>query len=233
MYVASTALPALSALSIRLREGTKASHAKAEKTAFIRSFLKGQIDRDAYGRFLISLYHVYSAMEEELERRREHPCLSRLDFPELHRKASLERDLAFFHGPDWRRHLAPSPAARAYVQHLREVSSTTPELLVAHCYTRYLGDLSGGQVLKGIAQRAMDLPGDSGTSFYVFEDIDDEKSFKALYRRRLDELPIDDAMAERIVVEANMAFNLNVALFEELDPARLGAVRSESRASAP
>jgi heme oxygenase len=41
----------------------------------------------------------------------------------------------------------PSPVAQAYVARLHELSSgNNPELLVPHAYTRYLGDLSGGQV---------------------------------------------------------------------------------------
>jgi heme oxygenase len=111
---------------------------------------------------------------------------------------------------------APSPATEAYVQRIREVSAASPELLVAHCYTRYLGDLSGGQILKKIAQRAMSLPSDAGVRFYEFNGIPDEGAFKAAYRQRLDALPVDDAMAARIVEEANTVFHLNIAVLEEL-----------------
>jgi heme oxygenase len=88
---------------------------------------------------------------------------------------------------------------------------------VGHSYTRYLGDLSGGQVLKGIAQRAMNLVDGEGTAFYEFDTIADEKAFKATYRQSLDEIDISEADADRIVEEANDAFGLNMTMFQELE----------------
>ena len=79
-----------------------------------------------------------------------------------------------------------------------------------------MGDLSGGQFLKGIAQTAMNLS-DGGTAFYEFADISDEKGFKNKYRQTLDELPLDDATGDRIVDEANDAFGMNMKMFQELE----------------
>jgi heme oxygenase len=89
--------------------------------------------------------------------------------------------------------------------------------LVAHSYTRYLGDLSGGQILKNIAQRGMNLSDGQGTAFYEFKDISDEKAFKRQYRQVLDELSVDDVTADRIVDEANATFGMNMKLFQELE----------------
>jgi heme oxygenase len=156
-------------------------------------------------------------MEEEMERHHAHPILSKIDFQQLNRKKSLEQDLAFYYGSNWREQVAPSAAAQAYVKHIREVSASQPELLVAHSYTRYLGDLSGGQILKKIAQRAMNLSEGQGTAFYEFNEISDEKAFKVEYRQALDELPVDEATADRIVDEANATFGMNMKLFQELE----------------
>jgi heme oxygenase len=117
----------------------------------------------------------------------------------------------------------PSVAAQTYVARIHEVANTQPELLVGHSYTRYLGDLSGGQILKGIAERAMNLT-DGGTAFYRFDAIPDEKAYKVKYRQALDELPIDDAMAEQIVNEANDAFKLNMKMFQELEGSLVKAI---------
>lgn len=204
-------------LATKLREGTKKSHTMAENVGFVKCFLKGVVEKNSYRKLVMNLYFVYSAMEEEMERHKEHPILSNIYFPELNRKESLEDDLHYYFGPNWRDEVAPSPAAQEYIARIREVSNEEPELLVGHSYTRYLGDLSGGQVLKKIAQRAMNLSEGEGTSFYKFEQIDDEKAFKTTYRQALDDLPLDEEATDRIVEEANAAFGMNMKLFNELE----------------
>jgi heme oxygenase len=204
-------------LATKLREGTKKSHTMAENTGFVACFLKGTVEKTSYRNLVTNLYFVYSAMEEEMERQKDHPIVSQIYFPELNRKTALEQDLFYYYGSNWRDQVAPSPAAEEYIARIREVSNTAPELLVGHSYTRYLGDLSGGQILKKIAQTAMNLADGEGTAFYEFKTIPDEKAFKAKYRQAMNDLPIDDAMAERIVDEANDAFKMNMNLFKELE----------------
>ncbi|MEM8719776.1 MAG: heme oxygenase (biliverdin-producing) [Cyanobacteria bacterium P01_G01_bin.39] len=204
-------------LATMLREGTKKSHTMAENVGFVKCFLKGVVEKKSYRKLVTSLYFVYSAMEEEMERLKDHPVVSKVYFPELNRKQSLERDLHYYYGANWREEAKNTKAGKAYVARIREIAETKPELLVAHCYTRYLGDLSGGQILKKISQRAMNLTDGEGTAFYEFEDISDEKAFKNKYRAAMNDLPIDQATAEEIVDEANAAFGKNMELFQELE----------------
>lgn len=204
-------------LATQLREGTKKSHTMAENVGFIKCFLKGTVEKTSYRKLAGNLYFVYSAMEEEMERHRNHPILSKLYFPELNRKQSLEQDLYFYHGANWKEEVQPSEATKSYVARIREISNSEPELLIAHLYTRYLGDLSGGQILKGIAQNAMNLQDGQGTQFYEFNDIPDEKAFKVNYRQQMDSVDIDQEMATRIVDEANDAFGMNMKVFNELE----------------
>ncbi len=211
-------------LATKLREGTKKSHTMAENTGFVACFLKGTVEKNSYRNLVSNLYFVYSAMEEEMERHKNHLIVSKIYFPELNRKESLEKDLAYYYGPNWRNEVAPSAAATEYVDRIREVSNTQPELLVAHSYTRYLGDLSGGQILKKIAQTGMNLSDGVGTAFYEFKTISDEKAFKNVYRQAMNDLPVDEATADRIVNEANDAFGLNMKMFKELEGSLIRAI---------
>jgi len=204
-------------LATMLREGTKKSHTMAENVGFVKCFLKGVVEKQSYRKLVGNLYFVYSAMEEEMERLQDHPVVSKIYFPELNRKQSLEQDLYFYYGSNWREEVTLSEAGKAYVERIKQVANSQPELLVAHSYTRYLGDLSGGQILKKISQRAMNLTDGQGTAFYEFEDITDEKAFKNEYRQRMNELPVDQQTAERIVDEANAAFGMNMNMFKELE----------------
>jgi heme oxygenase (biliverdin-producing, ferredoxin) len=203
-------------LATMLREGTKKSHTMAENVGFVKCFLKGVVEKNSYRTLVANFYFVYSAMEEEMERLQQHPVVSKIYFPQLNRKQSLEQDLQFYYGNNWRNEIKLSAACEAYVARIHEVAKQAPELLVAHSYTRYLGDLSGGQILKKIAQRAMGL-NEGGTAFYEFADISDEKGFKAQYRQAMDDAPVDMATAEKIVDEANDAFRMNMKLFQELE----------------
>ncbi|MBD2383963.1 biliverdin-producing heme oxygenase [Cylindrospermum sp. FACHB-282] len=204
-------------LAAKLRVGTKKAHTMAENVGFVKCFLKGVVEKNSYRKLVANFYFIYSAMEEEMEKHCNHPIVGKIYFPELNRKHTLEQDLHYYFGHNWREQIKLSAAGEAYVKRIREISDTAPELLIAHSYTRYLGDLSGGQILKGIAQTAMKLGDGEGTAFYEFADITDEKAFKAQYRQNLDEMPIDDATGDRIVEEANAAFGVNMKMFQELE----------------
>nr|XP_055185359.1 heme oxygenase 1 [Nyctereutes procyonoides] len=205
-------------LSEALKEATKEVHTQAENAEFMKNFQKGQVTRKGFKLVMASLYHVYEALEEEIEHNRENPVYAPLYFPEeLHRKAALERDMAFWYGPRWHEAIPYTQATRRYVQRLQEVGRREPELLVAHAYTRYLGDLSGGQVLKKIAQKALDLPSSGeGVDFFTFPNIASATKFKQLYRSRMNSLEMTPAVRQRVIEEAKTAFLLNIQLFEEL-----------------
>ncbi|ADI64692.1 heme oxygenase (biliverdin-producing) [Trichormus azollae] len=204
-------------LASKLRIGTKKAHTMAENVGFVKCFLKGVVEKSSYRKLVANFYFIYSAMEEEMEKHKDHPVVGKIYFPQLNRKHTLEQDLTYYYGYNWREQIKLSSAGEAYVQRIREISAKEPELLVAHSYTRYMGDLSGGQILKGIAQTAMNLGEGEGTGFYEFADITDEKAFKAEYRQNLDAMPIDDTAGDRIVEEANAAFDVNMKMFQELE----------------
>lgn len=207
-------------LATRLREGTQKSHTAAENTAFMKCFLKGIVELVPFRKLLANLYLVYSTLETELKRHNDHPIVGQMYFPELDRQHNLEQDLAFYYGENWREELAPLKAGQVYVDRLKEISNTDPALLIAHSYTRYMGDLSGGQSLKHIIRSALDLPSDRGTTFYEFDQlpsVEAKKNFKEKYRQTLDSLVVDEKTILRIVEEANYAFTLNRNVVDELE----------------
>ncbi|XP_019734824.1 heme oxygenase 2 [Hippocampus comes] len=206
-------------LSEMLAAGTKDVHEKAENTQFVKDFLRGRIRRELFKLGAVALYYTYTAMEEEIEINKDHPHFAPLYFPsELHRHEALARDLEYFYGPEWKREISCSPATQRYVDRIHQVGQEYPALLVAHAYTRYMGDLSGGQVLKKVAQRALKLPPTGeGVEFYQFDAIDSAKAFKQLYRSRMNELELDAETKSSLVDEAVKAFQFNMEVFEELE----------------
>jgi heme oxygenase len=206
-----------SKLATQLREGTSKSHTMAENVNFIKSFLGGVIDKGSYTEMLSKLYFVYEAIENAMEKNKDHEYIKPIYFPELNRTDSLKEDLIFHYGEDWLENVTLSKATLDYVNRINAISKEKPELLVAHAYTRYLGDLSGGQILKKIAQRSMGLEGSKGLAFYEFKEVSDEAQFKLNYKAALDSLPIKENEASQIIAEANTAFTLNMNIFSELE----------------
>lgn len=204
-------------LAQQLREGTTKAHSMAENVSFVKSFLGGVVDKKTYRRLVANLFFIYSALEEEIEKNYHNCVIKAIYFPQLKRKVSLQKDLEYYYGLNWKEQIYPSLATQTYIKRIRNIGEYQPELLVAHAYTRYMGDLSGGQILKRIAQTAMNLSSNNGTAFYNFQDIEDDKKFKTIYREALDSAPIDQLQVKAIIAEANLAFNLNMKVFQELN----------------
>eukprot|EP00549_Striatella_unipunctata_P008299 CAMPEP_0118714024 /NCGR_PEP_ID=MMETSP0800-20121206/25907_1 /TAXON_ID=210618 ORGANISM="Striatella unipunctata, Strain CCMP2910" /NCGR_SAMPLE_ID=MMETSP0800 /ASSEMBLY_ACC=CAM_ASM_000638 /LENGTH=443 /DNA_ID=CAMNT_0006619671 /DNA_START=54 /DNA_END=1386 /DNA_ORIENTATION=- len=203
-------------LARALQVGTAVSHEAAENVHFVKNFIRGQIDRDLYGDMVLALYYVYDVLEAELKRHAVQHFPS-LHFPtELDRTEALEDDVEFWLGMDFKQKRAPSPATRDYVNRIRDVARKEPLLLLSHAYTRYLGDLSGGRILARVARNALGVK-DDGLRFYEFDRIPSPKKFKDAYREALNSLKLTETQIHRLVKEANIAFTLNMRIFEELD----------------
>lgn len=202
-------------LSSALRERTAAAHRRVEGLPFVRALLAGRLDRPGYTLLLRSLHEVYAALEAALPAQ---PALAPLHDPALPRRLALGDDLALLHGPGWHVELAPRPAALAYAAHLAELARAQPLLLAAHAYVRYLGDLSGGQLLGGIVQRSLGLETGAGTRFYRFEAP--AGTLAQRLRTGLDTLVVDAPQRESLLAEALAAFGRHEHLFAELQAAR-------------
>jgi heme oxygenase len=201
-------------LSALLREGTRADHAAAETERFIEQLMSGALTRAAYADLAAQQLAVYEALEAASTDLRTDDRSAILVFDELARVPAIERDLAFLYGPSWREEIRILPATQEYADRIREVGGSLPHY-AAHAYTRYLGDLSGGQIIKRMMERHYGLA-DGGLAFYTFPDIPKVKTFKDAYRDRLDELALGPDEVAMTVSEAQLAFRLNRAVFSAL-----------------
>ncbi|XP_076121428.1 heme oxygenase 1a [Alosa pseudoharengus] len=204
-------------LSEQIKAVTKDSHIRAENTELMLSYQKGEITLPQYQLLLCSLYEVYRALEDELDRSASHPSVVPIYFPqELGRLEALEEDLEHFFGPHWRKRITVPAATQRYVQRLREIGKQNPRLLVAHAYTRYLGDLSGGQVLGRITQKSLGLSNQEGLSFFSFPGVPSPNRFKQLYRSRMNSIELTKEERQELLNEAVLAFEANIEMFDDL-----------------
>jgi heme oxygenase (biliverdin-producing, ferredoxin) len=196
-------------LSVALKKGSAVEHARAEQSPFVTELLAGRVNNRGYADYLLRLRVVYAALEVAVRARRHDPLVAAVYDPVLERLPAIEADLSY-----WKPHGGNgihSRAAEAYRNRIAEAS--WGGALVAHHYTRYLGDLSGGQAIGKILDRTFSLGGD-GLAMYRFALR--PKPFKDRYRARLDALRLEPDAVRRTVEEVKVAFGLNQAMFDEL-----------------
>ncbi|GAB2750084.1 heme oxygenase (biliverdin-producing) [Streptomyces bullii] len=207
----------MDSFSTLIRTASQELHAEANTSTFMSDLLGGGLGVEAYARYTEQLWFVYDALESVAERLAADPVAGPFIRPELMRLAALERDLAHLRGADWRSTLSALPATRVYADRIAQCARVWPAGYIAHHYTRYLGDLSGGQIVRDRAEKAWGFAkkGD-GVRFYVFEQIANPAAFKREYRDLLDAVRADDLERQRIVAECKRAFTLNTAVFRAL-----------------
>lgn len=210
-------------LAFQLDNGTRKSHSFAENTAFVTGFFKGLSNRDSYGKLQTSLYFVYEAMEDAFQTTNE-AMVKEMDSTELRRLNSLREDMEYFYGQGWESKIKPTKAAKKYANRVVEIARDKPRLLLAHQYTRYLGDLFGGQMMSSMARKSLSLSDGKGTSFYEFDEIESVTDFITTWYSKLNKLKLSEKEREEIVDEANYVFELNIGILEELDGKAASAI---------
>jgi heme oxygenase len=192
-----------------LRQRTKALHVQAERSGIIAEILHGRATREAYALLLRNLLPVYVTMEDALDRHRGTPVIGRIVHPELYRMQALAADLrALSEG------LAELPLlaeAVDYADAVLRASGASGLRLIAHAYARYLGDLSGGQIMKRLLLKSPGLPA-SALSFYDFPSITDVAACRTEFCNAIERAGDDIDDLDAVVEEGARAFELNINL---------------------
>ena len=202
-------------LTTAFKEQTALAHRDAESAQFVKQMFHGNFEIEKYMEYLWAFHKVYKKLEEVLERFKDHKMVSPIYFPELFRAKALEEDLKYFEQNHGICNLSVGikVATEQYYNRLQAIENEEPMLIVAHAYTRYLGDLSGGQILgKILFSKFLTM---KGLSFYAFP-FDNYEEWKVRYKTALDSITQEDRDISNLCAESNMAFKLNGAIFKSL-----------------
>jgi len=202
-------------LTSSMRSRTHELHRRAERSGIVNDVLRGKITRHRYALFLRNLLPAYEQLEAGLELHSRTLPVCAAARCELYRASAIRSDLCAIAGEEWEGALALLPSGKDYARRVAAAAKHDGANLIAHAYTRYCGDISGGQILKRLLAQVPGL-GPQELSLYDFPQIPNPEDFKEQYRQAIDAcaLAIDDLPS--VVAEATIAFELNIAVSEEV-----------------
>ncbi|MFM8856025.1 MAG: heme oxygenase (biliverdin-producing) [Actinomycetota bacterium] len=202
--------------SARLRRETAPDHNNAESDDVMIRLLRGELPLSLYLELVVQLQEVYRTLEDCARRTSNDPRIGAFMDPVLNRVDSLAIDRK-----EIERRLAMSggdvlPATRNFCARIDTVTRDQPLLLLAHHYTRYLGDLSGGVMIGRSVDKTFGFDGGPGVTWFQFPLIDDSDAYKNTYRARLDSLEMSADESNQFVAEAHMSYALNGAMLRSV-----------------
>ncbi|KDE08566.1 hypothetical protein MVLG_01342 [Microbotryum lychnidis-dioicae p1A1 Lamole] len=249
-------------LATRLRRATAQAHHDVMLPRVVHRLSLGDLPLPVYIAYLEALSVIYEYLERYLGLNATCEVLSpTYDPATLARSAAIEADLSYLTLKLPRANRTPSissgrnwPSVKLYAERLHclgsgnnglphessglaiaaKVAQERPALLLAHAYTRYLGDLSGGQSIARSVRHAYSLPDSGeGSQFYqffpsshprragVFEraNIQEIRDLKFWFRAGLDSAgrATTNELAKAIEEEAKVAFKYNADIFSDLE----------------
>jgi heme oxygenase len=198
-------------LADQLRQRTRSLHAVAERTGIVHEILLGRVTRRGYALYLRALLPVYATLEAALSARGHDPGLRHICIPALFRSSAIRSDLSA---------LAEGVGADAgplagesvrYRQAVQVAAAGDGARLIAHAYTRFLGDLNGGKTIARRLRQRLGLS-ENALHFYHFGDDDAAVSLAKRFRAAIDAAGYELADVAVVLNEAELAFQLNIAL---------------------
>ena len=177
-----------------LKEITKDLHTDAERTAFAKKLLSGEITQEDYANYLYQLIPIYIPIEDGC---RNQGFLDNLKG--IERSTAIQADFielsTINHSYKW------LPSTCKYHDYLMGLNSTDnrKHLIKAHMYCRHMGDLFGGQIIKKKVAHI------SSGKFYDFENVEELKT------------AIRAELTDDLGDEARVAFQFTINMMRELN----------------
>ena len=216
MSTGQTANTTAERFSDTIRSATFGDHERAAVSGFMAALFGRDLPLSAYRQMVAEHHYAYTVLEGSGDALVDHPVAGPFVDEALRRLPALEADLVSLAGADWRDELVPCAATVAYCERMSEVCVASPERFVAHHYTRYMGDLSGGQMIGELARDVYGLAPGAGAAFYEFPGIADTFAYKEGYRRRLDTAAWSPDERDALLDEVRIAYGLNTDVFADL-----------------
>jgi len=170
-----------------LKELTKKSHDAAEHTPFMKAVFKKSMPLAVWRDFTFQKYNFYKIIEDRCRRQ---SLLGGIE--------GIERTSALYEDYSSMGDVNSStlrPATTDYMAYLNKLSE--PNKLLAHLYVWHMGDLFGGQMIKGLIN--------ASSHALEFENVEELK------------LSIREKLNDNMADEANVAFDWAIKIMNEFN----------------
>ena len=209
----ATAAPPVG-FATELRAATSGDHSSAEGGEFLGALFTDSFTRLDYLHLACAHRAIYRTLESISDALAGDPVVAPFLDRNLYRRDRLDTDVDRLTELLDRPAVDPGPAVREYCDRIA-ASAGSPARFVAHHYTRYLGDLSGGLMIhRRLIRNLPELVG--ADTFYQFGDLGNLPEFKDNYRTHLDAAPFDADEKRAVIDEVREAYRHNVNVFIEL-----------------
>ena len=173
-------------MSKTLKELTWEQHKNAERQWFEKQMITGRVEPSVYHKYLVNQYACYDALESNYG----------VPVNAIARAKAIMQDIEYFTPNEFELY----PSVQHYVEHV--ANGLTNGQHAGHVYVRYMGDLSGGQMISS------KVPGPG--HYYKFQGKTDE--LKQAIRDYIAQFDQDE-----VANEAKVVFDFATALFEDIE----------------
>ncbi|WP_018590107.1 heme oxygenase (biliverdin-producing) [Terrisporobacter glycolicus] len=202
-------------LITKIRRNTGALHSAAEHSGILKRIVDGEALVDSYVEYLFNLSAMYKAIEETIENNKDNEVVKEFSTPELYRYKLIEKDLEYFsdQNPNKYELLASTVA---FVERIKEIGNTNPELIVAYAYTRFIADLFGGRTFVSLLGVNYKVPSE-GLNYYNCDGIKNIRSYVMNYATKINNIKLSSELEDNLIVEVSNAYIYNLAISQELE----------------
>jgi heme oxygenase len=180
-------------MELTLKDLTKSSHTKAEKSLFVKKLLKKELTPYQYYVYLSNQASMYWFLESYANE------LGIFDgVEEMKRSEHMLDDLKGMEKEYGFKHPIHTKTTERYLSYIR-ANSKNYDVLLAHVYVRHLGDLSGGQIIKRFVPVTY-------TKHYEFDGNPEE--IKGRFKEKL---------SDSLAPEAIVCFDFMIDFFQDLE----------------
>jgi heme oxygenase len=196
--------------SYELRNKTKSLHEVAERIGFNLELFNGNVSKELYLKYLLQKYETYVLLEQLFKHNKE---LTDFLFKELNMSEKIKKDI--FQIKKDTSLSSKLDSVDSYRNYLIRLSEENPLLLLAHSYTLYFADLSGGQIIKNLLIEKYDYPLDI-LNTYEFKEIENISEFKKSYIEKIESIITKNNLEERFIEESKLSYIFSISILVEL-----------------